>query len=57
LDSTSLLQIVGMTGALILIVPGVIYGLRNRRTALRNVAIWAAVAGVSVLLFWLQVRQ
>ncbi|MFT5181166.1 MAG: hypothetical protein ACI8S3_001045 [Alphaproteobacteria bacterium] len=57
MDSTSLLQIVGMTGALILIVPGVIYGLRNRRTALRNVAIWAAVAGVSVLLFWLQVRQ
>ena len=57
MDSTDLLQIVGMTGALILVVPGIIYGLRNRRTALRNVAICAAVIGVSILLFWLQVRE
>lgn len=46
-----------MTALLIMVVPGVIYGLRNRRTALRNIAIWAAVIGVSVLLFWLQVRE
>ena len=57
MDSTDLLRIVGLTALLIMVVPGVVYGLRNRRRALRNVAIWGALIGVSVLLFWLMVRE
>ena len=56
LDSTDLLRLVGMIGALILVVPGVIYAFRDRRRALRNLVIWAALGGVCVLLFWLMVR-
>jgi len=57
LDSTELLRIVGLTALLIMVVPGVVYGLRDRRRARRNVAIWGALIGVSVLLFWLMVRE
>lgn len=57
MDSTDLLQLVGMIGALILVVPGVIYAMRDRRRALRNLAIWGALIGVCVLLFWLMVRE
>ena len=53
MDSTDLLRLVSLIGVLILVAPGVIYGLRNRRTALRNVAIWAALFGVAAVLFWL----
>jgi uncharacterized membrane protein YeaQ/YmgE (transglycosylase-associated protein family) len=56
LNSTQLIQFVGVIGALVLIIPGVIWGLRDRRTALRNIAIWVALIGAAVLLFWLQVR-
>jgi uncharacterized membrane protein YeaQ/YmgE (transglycosylase-associated protein family) len=56
LNSTQLIQLVGVIGALVLIIPGVIWGLRDRRTALRNIAIWVALIGAAVLLFWLQVR-
>ena len=57
MDSTDLLRLVGMIGALILVIPGVIYAFRDRRRALRNLLIWAALIGVSALLFWLMVRQ
>ncbi|MCZ6452992.1 MAG: hypothetical protein O7G13_04705 [Alphaproteobacteria bacterium] len=57
MDSTELLRIVGLTALLIMVVPGVVYGLRDRRRARRNVAIWGALIGVSVLLFWLMVRE
>lgn len=56
MDSTELLRFVGLIGAAVLVIPGVIWGLRDRRTALRNLAIWLALVGVGVLLFWLQVR-
>jgi hypothetical protein len=56
LNSTQLIQFVGVIGALVLIIPGVIWGLRDRRTALRNIAIWVALIGAAALLFWLQVR-
>jgi len=56
LDSTSLLRLVGLIAVLIMVVPGVIYGLRDRRTALRNIAIWSALIGVAALLFWLITR-
>ena len=56
LNSTQLIQFVGVIAALVLIIPGVIWGLRDRRTALRNIAIWVALIGAAVLLFWLQVR-
>jgi len=56
LDSTELLRFVGLIGAAVLVIPGVIWGLRDRRTALRNIAIWVALIGAGVLLFWLQVR-
>ena len=56
MDSTELLQLVGMTGVLILLIPAVILGLRDRRTALRNIAIWVALIGVAALLFWLLAR-
>ena len=56
LDSTDLLQLTGIVGAVILIIPGIIIGLRNRRTALRNIAIWVALIGVGALLFWLLAR-
>ena len=56
MDSTELLRFVGLIAVLILVVPGVIYGLRNRRTALRNIAIWLAVFGVAAALFWLLAR-
>ena len=56
MNSTQLIQFVGIIAALVLIIPGVIWGLRDRRTALRNIAIWVAIVGVGVLLFWLQVR-
>ncbi len=57
MDSTEFLRIVGLTALLIMVVPGVVYGLRDRRRALRNVAIWGALISVSVLLFWLIVRE
>ena len=56
LDSTELLRFVGLIGAAVLVIPGVIWGLRDRRTALRNIAIWVALIGAAALLFWLQVR-
>lgn len=56
LDSTELLRFVGLIGAAVLVIPGVIWGLRDRRTAARNIAIWAALIAVAALLFWLQVR-
>ncbi len=56
MNSTQLIQFVGVIAALVLIIPGVIWGLRDRRTAFRNIAIWVALIGVAVLLFWLQVR-
>ena len=56
MDSTELLRLVGLIGVLILVVPGAIYGLRNRRAALRNIVIWVALIGVAVVLFWLLVR-
>jgi len=55
-DSTELLQIVGMASALILIIPGIILAVRNRQTAPRNIAIIVAVISVVVLLLWLLVR-
>ena len=56
MNSTQLLQFVGLIAAAVLVVPGIIWGLRDRRKALRNVAIWVALIAVAVLLFWLQVR-
>ncbi len=52
-----MLQIVGTTAALILVVPGLIYALRNRQRAVRFLTIGGALVAVSVLLFWLMVRQ
>ena len=56
MDSTQLLQTVGMIAAAVVVIPGIIWGLRDRKTALRNIAIWAALIAVGALLFWLQVR-
>ena len=56
MDSTELLRLVGLIGAAVLVVPGVIWGLRDRRAALRNIVIWAALIGVGALLFWLMTR-
>ncbi len=56
MDSTELLRFVGLIGAAVLIIPGVIWGLRDRRTALRNIAIWVALFGAGALLFWLLAR-
>ncbi|MFL2655587.1 MAG: hypothetical protein ACJ0HG_07490 [Alphaproteobacteria bacterium] len=57
MDSTEILRLVGIIAVLVMVIPGLIYGLRDRRKALRNVIIWISLFAVSILLFWLQVRD
>ncbi|MDG2313161.1 MAG: hypothetical protein P8M15_03920 [Alphaproteobacteria bacterium] len=57
MDSTEILRLVGIIAVLLMVIPGLIYGLRDRRKALRNVIIWITLFVISILLFWLQVRD
>lgn len=57
MDSTALLQLAGTITVLILVVPGLIYGLRDRRRAKRVIVIGGGMIGFSVLLFLLIVRE
>ncbi len=56
LDNSDLLRLVYALGLLLLIVPGVIYGLRSRREALRYAVIWIALFGAVAVVVWLLMR-
>jgi hypothetical protein len=53
LENFDLVRLIWLIGAMILVLPGFIYGLRNRRAVVRNITIWIALIGVAVALYWL----
>lgn len=53
MENFDLVRLVWLIGAMVLVLPGVIYGLRDRRAAVRNVAIWAALVAVVAVAYWL----
>ncbi|PPR13625.1 MAG: hypothetical protein CFH42_01379 [Alphaproteobacteria bacterium MarineAlpha12_Bin1] len=56
MDSTELLRFVGFIAVMIMIIPGLIYGLRKRKAAIRNIFIWFSIFGIGFFLYWLQIR-
>lgn len=53
MDRTDLVRLVALIGVAILIIPGVVIGLRDRRKAVRNAAIWAVLFVLVLAAVWL----
>jgi hypothetical protein len=53
LENFDLVRLVWLIGAMALVLPGFIYGLRDRRAVVRNITIWIALIGVAAALYWL----
>lgn len=51
MENTDLTRLVWLAGALILVLPAVIYALRDRRAVVRNIALWIVLIGAAVALF------
>ena len=52
METPEIVRLIALIGVLVLVAPGAWMAFRDRRAAFRNAAIWVALAGAAVLLFW-----
>ena len=55
MDGFDIARLIALIGALIILIPTIVFVLRDRKAAMQNAVIWFALAGVGVLLwtaFW-----
>lgn len=56
MDGYDIARLIALIGALVILIPTIVFILRDRKAALQNAVIWFALAGVGVLL-WTAVWQ
>ena len=56
MDGFDIARLIALIGALVILIPTIIFILRDRKAALQNAVIWMALGGIAVLL-WTAVWQ
>ncbi len=56
MDGFDIARLIALLGALIILIPTIIFVLRDRKAAVQNAVIWIALGGVVVLL-WTAIWQ